>query len=198
MNLWFRLLLFVITSRWRARLPPPFAVSRLKFRVWPTDLDTNFHMNNGRYLTVMDIGRLDLIVRSGLWRAVLKHRWMPVVSTASTRFRRELKLFEPFRLETRLRYWQDSVVVIEHRFRFVQGNRKGAIAATSLIKAGFYDRSAKEFVAVQRLLDELDVTDTSPPATPEIRALLQMEDTIRSADRADADRQAAGGPGVAA
>lgn len=198
MNLWFRLLLFLLTSRWRRRLDPPFAVSHLRFRVWPTDLDTNLHMNNGRYLTVMDIGRLDLVVRSGLWRAVVKHRWMPVVSTAATRFRRELKLFEPFRLETRLSYWQDSVIVIEHRFRFVQGNRKGAIAATALMKAGFYDRAAKEFVPVQRMLDELAVTDTSPPATPEIRALLQMEDTIRASDRADADHQAGTQPTASA
>lgn len=187
MNLWFRLLWFFITSRLRRALEAPFGVSKLTFRVWPTDLDTNFHMNNGRYLTVMDIGRLDLILRTGLWRSVVKHGWMPVVSTASVRFRRELRLFEQFTLETRVRYWADSVIVMEHRFRFTKGNRKGAIAATALIKGGFYDRKQKSFVPVQRILEELNVTEGSPPAEPEITALLETEETIRRSDRSDAE-----------
>ena len=32
-------------------------------RVWPNDLDTNAHMNNGRYLTLMDLGRFDLMTQ---------------------------------------------------------------------------------------------------------------------------------------
>ena len=46
-------------------------------------------MNNGRYLTLMDLGRADLVIRSGLWRAVLRHGWAPVVSAVKIRFRRE-------------------------------------------------------------------------------------------------------------
>ena len=189
MNLWIRLLLYLLASPLRPSIAAPFGTSRLRFRVWPTDLDTNLHMNNGRYLTIMDIGRLDLVVCTGLWRSVVKHRWMPVVSTSAVRFRRELRLFEQFALETRVRYWADSVIVMEHRFRFTKGNRKGAIAATALMKAGFYDRKEKSFVPVQRIMDELELTAESPRATAEITALLAMEETIRDTDRADAELQ---------
>ncbi len=65
MNLFFRLLRLLLTARWRGRLGP-LDESVLKLRVWPVDLDVNLHMNNGRYLSVMDLGRVDVILRTGL------------------------------------------------------------------------------------------------------------------------------------
>ena len=85
MNLWLRLLWLIATAWRRPRLELPFATSSLAFRVWPHDVDTSLHMNNGRYWTLMDLGRTDLMIRSGLWRPVLKERWTPVVSAAATR-----------------------------------------------------------------------------------------------------------------
>ncbi|HEV2566447.1 MAG TPA: hypothetical protein VGU19_15340 [Microvirga sp.] len=66
MNLWLRVLHLIVTSVFRARLDPVRDVSRLTFRVWPHDLDTSLHMNNGRYWTLMDLGRTDMMIRSGL------------------------------------------------------------------------------------------------------------------------------------
>ncbi|WP_366914556.1 hypothetical protein [Enterovirga sp.] len=40
MNLWLRLLALICLAPLRPRLRPPGAVSRLRFRVWPHDLDT--------------------------------------------------------------------------------------------------------------------------------------------------------------
>ena len=65
MNLFLRLIRVLLTIRSRGQLAP-FEDSVLTFRVWPGDLDLNVHMNNGRYLTVMDLGRLDLMARTGL------------------------------------------------------------------------------------------------------------------------------------
>ena len=49
-------------------------ISYLTLRVCPGDLDTSLHMNNGRYWTLMDLGRTDLMLRSGFWRAVVRNR----------------------------------------------------------------------------------------------------------------------------
>ena len=84
MNLWLRLLWLLLTARWRGPLSLPRDSSTLRFRVWPHDLDLSFHLNNGRYLTLMDLGRLDVMVRSGLWREVLHHKWTPIASAAIT------------------------------------------------------------------------------------------------------------------
>ena len=70
-----------MTTAQRSRLAMPELASELTFRVWPTDLDVFRHVNNGRYLSFMDLGRTDLIVRSGLWRAMRAHGWTPIAST---------------------------------------------------------------------------------------------------------------------
>jgi len=76
MNLWLRLLGVILASLWRPRFDPVRDVSRLTFRVWLHDLDTSLHMNNGRYWTLMDLGRTDLMLRSGLWRAAFSSKFV--------------------------------------------------------------------------------------------------------------------------
>ncbi len=99
MNLLFRVLAVLastVVGQLRAgrRLRPhdPLATSVLQLRVWPNDLDVNLHMNNGRYLTVMDLGRMDLLVRAGLWGPLLCHRWTALLGGATIRYKRPLGL----------------------------------------------------------------------------------------------------------
>lgn len=187
MKLWFRLILYVLTLCWRPRLALPQAASVLDFRVWPTDLDTSLHMNNGRYLTIMDLGRLDLMVRSGLWRAVLRHRWTPIANAVHIRFRRELGPLQRFTLRTELHSWTSSIVVMEQRFVFAAGPRTGEIAASALFVGGLYDRRAKAFVPIERLMIELGVEAESPEPSAEVRAFLAANEELRMADRTRAE-----------
>ncbi|PZP38556.1 MAG: thioesterase, partial [Pseudomonas fluorescens] len=53
MNLWFRLIYFVMVVRFRSRVSV-MEGCETPFRCWPLDLDTLGHMNNSRYLAVMD------------------------------------------------------------------------------------------------------------------------------------------------
>lgn len=181
MNLWLRLLALLASAFVRPGLRPPFDVSRVRFRVWPHDLDTSLHMNNGRYWTLMDLGRTDLMLRSGLWRAVLRHGWVPVVSAGKIRFRRELRLFRPFELRTRIVAWSEAAVVIEHRV--VATGRDGAeiLSAIALVKAGLYDRKARAFVPVARLFEALGVEADSPEPGPEVAAFLAADEALREA-----------------
>jgi acyl-CoA thioesterase FadM len=180
MNLWFRLIAYLLTMRWRPRLALPGDVSRLDFRVWPHDLDPSLHMNNARYLAMMDLGRLDVMVGGGLWRAVLRHRWTPIASKVAIRFRRELPPFQRFRLETRLVTWDETAVVMEQVFVMAGGRRDGRVAAHALFKGGLYDRTARAFVPIARLLAEAGVAGIDPPpATPEVAAFLAADTAMR-------------------
>lgn len=180
MNLWFRLLLLVLTQSFRRRLVPPFDVSRLRFRVWPGDLDTNFHMNNGRYLTLMDLGRFDLMLRGGLAKPALRHRWNPVLSAATVRYRRELRLFQSFHLESRIIHWTDTVFVMEQRVLSRKASeRDESVAAHALLKGGLYDRAARRFVPIARLFEAMGMSAESPPATAEVTAFLTAESAMR-------------------
>lgn len=181
MNLWLRLIWHLLIGRSRLPLRLPADASRLGFRVLPNDLDTSGHMNNGRYLTFMDFGRLDIMVRSGLWRSVLRHRWTPIANAVMIRFRRELTLFQRFRLESRIIAWETTTVVMEQIFVHEGGKHDGEVAARALFKGGLYDRSARRFVPISRLMAEIGVDASSPPLTPEIDAFLHADGELRKA-----------------
>jgi acyl-CoA thioesterase FadM len=181
MNLWLRLLHLIIASFVRPKLDPVRDVSRLTFRVWPHDLDTSLHMNNGRYWTLMDLGRTDMMIRSGLWRPILKTGWVPVVGSAQIRFRRELRPFRAFILETRILTWSESHVVMEHRVMSRARDGKPVPNAIALVRAGLYDRKERRFVPMERLLAEIGIEAKAPEAAPEVEAFLKAEETLKSA-----------------
>jgi acyl-CoA thioesterase FadM len=180
-NLWLRLLHLIVATAFRKPLDPVTDTSRLAFRVWPHDLDTSLHMNNGRYWTLMDLGRADLMLRSGLWRAVARHGWVPVVSAGKIRFRRELRLFRPFHIETRIVTWAETYLVIEHRV--VAGGRDGGeiLSAVALVKAGLYDRKARSFVSVDRIFAEIGTGAPAPEPSAEVAAFLAAEEALKAA-----------------
>lgn len=185
MNLWFRLLWLLVTTPARPRLVPPFGRSTLPFRVWFHDLDTSLHMNNGRYWSLMDLGRTDLMLRSGLWRAVLREGWVPVVNAGMIRFRRELRLFRAFEIETAILCWTENWLVMQHRV--ISRGRDGAeiVAAVALVRAALYDRKAKSYVPVARIWSEMGIAAESPPQTPEVAAFLASEEAMRQAGTAE-------------
>ncbi len=183
MNLWLRLLWLLVTARWRAPLAMPDGVSILNFRVWPHDLDLSAHLNNGRYLTLMDQGRLDVMLRSGLWRELLRQKWTPIASAITIRFRRELRPFQTFRLETRLLCWDASLVVMEQTFVIGSGQRGGQIAARALFKGGLYDRKTKAFIPIAQLMALIGVSAVSPPPSAEVEAFLKAEEELKQAVR---------------
>lgn len=183
MNLWLRLLWCLLTARFRPGLVLPADAGQLHFRVWPHDLDLSVHMNNGRYLTIMDLGRLDVMVQSGLWRAVLANKWTPIASTVTIRFKRELRLFQKYRLETRLSCWDTSLVVMEQTFLLEGGPRDGQIAALALFKGGLYDRKARAFVPIAKLMETIGVSAVSPQPAPEVAAFLKADAELKQAGR---------------
>jgi acyl-CoA thioesterase FadM len=109
------------------------ATTRVNFRVWPNDLDFNLHVNNGRYLALADIGRIDWFVRTGVLQIARKRGAMPVVGDAIAKFRRDLKLFQGFEIHTRLLGWDSKWGFLEHRF--VRNNRViGVVAIRGVFK----------------------------------------------------------------
>lgn len=167
MNLWFRVLRILITSLLGPRLGL-LDESRLEFRVWPFDLDINVHMNNARYLALMDLGRLDIIVRSGLGRLVLRRRLQPVIAGALVRYRRSLLPFERFTLRTRLLGWDEKWLFIEHRLE-----RHGELVCLAVVKGLFLGRDGA--VASAELARHLNHHGPGPALPPWIETWMAAE-----------------------
>ena len=132
MVLLFRTLWKGLTLRFRSPLEA-LGTSVLAFRVWPNDLDVNVHMNNGRFLSVMDLGRFDLTFRTGLGRAMVRNRWKPLVGAVSMRYRRSLDPFERYELHTRVLGWDAKWFYLEQRFL----KRGGDLVAQGVVRALF-------------------------------------------------------------
>ncbi|WP_374539559.1 thioesterase family protein [Chitinimonas taiwanensis] len=97
MNLWLRLL----WALWRARRLPaiePTCLIERSMRVWPGDLDINGHMNNGRYLTIIDLMLVEFFVRSGFARIMFKAGWRPMSGGAVITYRKGLMPGQRYRL----------------------------------------------------------------------------------------------------
>ncbi|MDX2376455.1 thioesterase family protein [Microbacterium sp. LRZ72] len=118
MNVIWRTLLVMLAARRRLRREgavAPSSLGRLRLRTLPTDIDVLRHMNNGRYLSLFDLGRWDLLIRAGLVDAMRAQGWYGVVSAETVTFRKSLDLWRRFTLETRFIGHDDRAMYLEHR-----------------------------------------------------------------------------------
>jgi acyl-CoA thioesterase FadM len=153
------------------RLHPTRAVSS-RFRVLPHDIDINRHLNNGRYMQIIDVNRMEYLLRTGIAQTILARRWKPILGSLTIQFRRELRLWEQAVASTRLLGWDDRWVYLEHRIDTVAG-RPVAIA---MAKAGF--RSQGAWVSTDTLRAALD-HDLPPMALPAyVHAWRALDDSL--------------------
>ena len=136
MNLIFRLLYVYVYSLFRERLSIADSKSRLPMMVLPNDLDIIMHMNNGRYLTICDLNRVDLFIRSGLLKTMRKRKWFPVIAEHTMSYKKSLHLFERYTAELELTHWDDKFFYMTHTFSNAErvvatGTSKGAIRSHS-------------------------------------------------------------------
>ncbi|MCM2343518.1 MAG: thioesterase family protein [Alphaproteobacteria bacterium] len=180
MSLFFRSLWVYIFSLFRPRIRDILDVATLDFYVLPNDLDTNIHMNNGRYLTIMDLGRFDLVLRTGLLAHMMKQKAMPVLSAAQVRWRLSLNPFQKFTLETRVVCWDDKWVYMEQRFIIRGGLKDGAVAAIGIVKGSFYNTIDKITVPTPELLRALHLDKQSPRMPDHIREWQAAEEHLKA------------------
>lgn len=139
--------------------------ARIALRVAPQDVEVR-RMNNGRYLTMMDIGRFDLAVRTGLGRAMIERRWQPLVRAATIDFRRSLELGQRYALATRIVSFDERYFYMQQRFiRSDRDARDVALAfVTVVIRAEGHTLAPREVLAAVGHHD-------APPPLPHAVAL---------------------------
>jgi acyl-CoA thioesterase FadM len=127
----FRLIWVIIAAFFRPKLGLG-GQSRLHLRVWPNDLDINIHMNNARYLAMMDLGRTDWIIRSGAWRLMLHQRMAPIIGGCMVRYRRSLGPFQAYHLDSSLLGWDERWLYVRQSM-----SDQGGLACLAVQRVGF-------------------------------------------------------------
>jgi acyl-CoA thioesterase FadM len=141
---------------WPLPLLDPLEEDRLRMRVWPNDIDLNLHLNNARYLNIMDYGRTHLLARTRLLEHIVRARWTPLIGAVWITYRRSLPAFSLFTLASRLVCWDERWFYLEQTF-----TGKDGLAAVGWVKALL--RSPKGNVAPQIVLETIAPGIVSPP-----------------------------------
>ena len=159
MIVFFRLFTVMIKSWFKKRLGA-LDESVVTMRVWPNDLDLNMHMNSGRYISVMDVGRINILCRSGVLGRVTRLGWRPLVGGSFIRYRRSLRPFEKFTVRSRVLCWDEKWFYFQHIME-----KDGQLCAISHVRGLLRGRDGN--VSSEQFLTVVGVADLVSPPIPE-------------------------------
>lgn len=106
----------VIKEYVKARSMPsldPLGTHVSTHRCWPQDIDQYMEMNNGRILSILDLGRTGLAQRVGLLSTLSKNKWGLTMAGASVRYRKRIRPFVKFRIVSKAVGWDERFFYID-------------------------------------------------------------------------------------
>lgn len=135
---------------------------------WPWDLDPWMELNNGRTLTLYDLGRFPLAQRSGLISAARKNGWGVTVAGNSVRYRRRVRGFDRFTMVSQLRCWDQKFLYVDQSIW-----RKGECLNQMLVRLAVTSKAG--LVQPGIVMQALGQGAESPPAPDWIAAWIQAD-----------------------
>ena len=136
----------------------------------PWDLDIWMELNNGRTLTLYDLGRLPLAKRVGLLGAMKANGWGLTMAGACVRYRRRIRMFEVVEMHSRALCWDARFIYLEQSM----WKRNGECANHIVYRAALTDASG--IVAPQKVARAITGQGASPPMPGWIAAWATAED----------------------
>ncbi len=172
MNLYFRFLWLLLRRISIGKKISAFDSCTTHFWVNPFDLDINMHMNNGRYLSIMDLGRIDLLLKAKTFWGLILNGYYPVVASEGIRFKKALMPFQFFQIRTQIDYWNEKDFYIKQEF--IQ-NKK--VVAEGYLKARFL-RRGQGSITTRELFKLLGTEYKTCPESPKASALDQLHSQL--------------------
>ncbi len=145
---WIRLILGLIKAKFKSKVQATESTS-LEFRVWITDIDISV-MNHAAILTVMEVGRIDFMVRTDFFKIANKNKWFFPSQALSVQFYRPLKTFQKAELQTKLSYVDEKWIYLEQRII-----RNGKEVAACLVKSTI--KKGRETVPTSEIIKALNI-----------------------------------------
>ncbi|WP_323037995.1 acyl-CoA thioesterase [Pararhodobacter sp.] len=127
---------------------------------WPWDLDPWMELNNGRTLTLYDLGRIPLMIRTGFIAAIRARGWGMTVAGSHVRYRQRIRMFQRFEMHSRVVGW-------DHRFVYLDQSmwRNGVALNNLLVRIAATQPSG--ILPPAQLMAQMGCTDLEGPALPE-------------------------------
>lgn len=137
---------------------------------WPVDIDIFGELNNGRILTLYDLGRLTMGLRVGYVAALKKNNWGMTMAGASVRYRRRVKMFQKFTVKSRALGRDDKFIYL-HQSMW----RDDEPTSSILYRSAVTDRNG--IVPTQAVADALGFPDWNPELPDWVQNWVAAEDT---------------------
>lgn len=122
---------------------------------WPWDLDPWRELNNGRTLTLYDLGRIPLAARTGLVGVLKARRWGITVAGNTVRYRRRVRAFDRIEMHSRLVGWDARFLYMEQSMW-----KGGECTSHMLIRSAVVSREG--MVAPEKVAAALGAAPDSP------------------------------------
>lgn len=110
----------------------PDGIVETTFRCRPWDLDMFLEMNNGRVLTLYDLGRFDLSIRAGLAKILKARKWGLAVAGSSVRYRKRIHLFDKVTMRTQVLGYDDRWIFISQSM-WVKGKPASSVLVRTCV-----------------------------------------------------------------
>lgn len=92
----------------------------VRFRCWPVDLDTNFHMNNACYFRIAELARWRGMTQQDYIARAMKNGWMFLVAEQKIVYKRSIEPFQSFEVVTSVTGKDNKWMVYKQVFRQVR------------------------------------------------------------------------------
>ena len=128
-----RLIRVVIKSQFQEKLSfDTEYTDSVNLIVLPQDIDPFMELNNGRYVTLLDLGRFSLGSKVNMASFLKKNNWSLTIVGTYNEYRHRLRLFQRFILKTKI------IGYDENWFYFFQKvERKGKTHMASVVKFAY-------------------------------------------------------------
>ncbi len=156
---------------WKFRNAPPLSILEphvSTHRIWPWDLDLWRELNNGRTLTLFDLGRIPMSVRMGFKDIAKAKGWGITVAGNSLRYRKRVTLFQSLTQISRVIGWDPRFVYVEQSFW-----RGADCTAHMLLRSAFISKSG--MVAPAAVLEALGQSQQSPPLPAWVQGWIEAD-----------------------
>ncbi|WP_019518529.1 acyl-CoA thioesterase [Faucicola boevrei] len=139
--------------------------SEIKLVANISDMDNFLEMNNGRILTLFDLGRNDFAIRTGLGKNLIRHRWGFVVAGSTIQYRKRVRLFDKVTIKTHLK-------AVDERWFYMEQTMwaNGKPCSHALLRTGVTSLKTGKVLDTKTVLETLGYHDIDMPLDDWVQA----------------------------
>lgn len=135
----------------------------------PWDLDLWNELNNGRTLTLYDLGRVPMAVRMGMVEHLRENGWGFTMAGSSVRYRRRVQIFAKLKLKSRIVCWDERFLYMEQSL----WKSNGECASHGLMRTAVVGKG--KMIPMAQVAPALGYDHPSPPMPDWVRAWAEAE-----------------------